>query len=497
MKLKTLPVLSLAAGLSLAQSAASAEWERGAGVSVSSYYSDNICLASRDEEGDYVATVTPDVRLNGTGARTRVALNARVEFNTIDQVDADCPGGAQGGQFLNRESVIPSGDFLASTEVVENWLTLDLDAFAGQNPINPFAPGGNDGINARDNTNITYRWGAGATAARQFSGRTEFFLRYYYNEQTNAVGLLADSNENRWQGRFGMLPGTSRFSASVSGQYSEVEFEDSPQRPAFTNELSSAQVNLALQLTPTFQLNGYAGEEWNVFTSANDDIDGSFWDVGLRWTPNTRVTVDVGTGERFFGDTPRFNIQYRHKRSLLAASYARTLQFPRDLRAPEVDPDDPFDPSLGELPGDPLTGSGTPTFLGQSPILNELFLLRYSFQARRTSFSATASESQQTQLETLGEGTFRNAGLTATRRLSSLTSLSARIGYRESEGEGGNAGFFGQNATAWVGGLSYQRSLGVATSLSLSWQYVDQESDFDFNAFTENRITLSLRHTFF
>ena len=99
MKLKTLPVLSLAAGLSLAQSAASAEWERGAGVSVSSYYSDNICLASRDEEGDYVATVTPDVRLNGTGARTRVALNARVEFNTIDQVDADCPGGAQGGSF--------------------------------------------------------------------------------------------------------------------------------------------------------------------------------------------------------------------------------------------------------------------------------------------------------------------------------------------------------------------------------------------------------------
>ena len=93
------------------------------------------------------------------------------------------------------------------------------------------------------------------------------------------------------------------------------------------------------------------------------------------------------------------------------------------------------------MPGDPVTGSGTPTFLGQSPILNEQFLLRYSFQARRTNFSATASESQQSQLETLGEGTFRNASVTATRRLSSLTSLSARIGYRESEGEGGNIRF--------------------------------------------------------
>ena len=323
-----LPAIALlAVGLGAAGHAGAADWERGAGVSVGGYYSDNICLANRDEEGDYVGTVTPDVRLNGTGARSSVALNARVEFNTIEQLDADCPGGAQGGQLLNRESVIPSGNFLAAAEVVENWLTLDLDAFAGQNPINPFAPGGNDGINARDNTNITYRWGAGATAARQFSGRTEFFLRYYYNEQTNAVGLLADSNENRWQGRFGLLPGTSRLTASVSGQYSEVEFEGTVQRPSFTNELSSAQLNLALQVTSTLQLNGYAGEEWNVFTSASDDIDGQFWDVGLRWTPNTRVTVDVGTGERFFGETPRFNIQYRHKRSLLAASYVRSCSF--------------------------------------------------------------------------------------------------------------------------------------------------------------------------
>ncbi|MEQ8264487.1 TIGR03016 family PEP-CTERM system-associated outer membrane protein [Pseudohaliea sp.] len=490
-------LFSLAASFAGGGVAWAAEWERGAAVSLSSYYSDNICLANRDKEGEYVGTVTPDIRLKGTGARASVSLNARVELNTLDQLDTDCPGGAQGGQLLNRESVIPTGNFSADTEVVENWLTLNADAFAGQNPINPFAPGGDDGINARDNTNITYRWGAGATAARQFSGRTQFFLRYYYNEQTNAVGLLADSNENQWQGRFGMIPGTSRFTASISGQYSEVEFEESARAPAFTNELSSAQLNLAFQLTRSLQLNGYVGEEWNVFTSASDDIDGEFWDVGLRWTPNERVAVDIGTGERFFGDTPRFNVEYRHKRSIFQAGYLRTLQFPRDLRAPGTEQEDPFPPDLGELPVDPVTGSGTPTFIGQSPILNEQFLLRYSFQARRTRFSATASESQQTQVETLGEGTFRNASFAVTRQLSSLGSLSARIGYRESEGEGGNAGFFAQNATAWIGGVSYRRRIGAATSVSLGWQYTDQESDFAFNEFAENRITLSLRHTFF
>jgi uncharacterized protein (PEP-CTERM system associated) len=487
----------LAASLGAGGQAAAAEWERGAGVSVGGYYSDNICLANRDEAGEYVGTVTPDVRLNGTGARTSVALNARVEFNTLDQLNVDCPAGAQGAQLTNRESVIPSGNFLADAELVENWLTVEADAFAGQNPINPFAPGGSDGINLRDNTNITYRWGAGATAARQFSGETEVFLRYYYNEQINAAGLIADSTENRWEGRLGMVPGTSRFSANVSGQYSEVEFEESSLGSAFSNELSSAQVNGFLQLSRSLQLNASVGEEWNVFTSARDEIDGEFWDVGLRWTPNARTAIEVGTGERFFGNTPRFNVEYRHKRSLLRASYLRTLQFPRQLRAPDADPDDPFPPDFGQLPGDPLTGAGTPTFIGQSPILNEQFQLRYSFQARRTSLSFVASESQQTQVSTLGEATFRNAQFTVTRRLSSLSSFSARVGYREGEGEGGNIGLFAQNATAWIGGLSYRRALGVATTVSLGWQYTDQESDFSQLEFAENRITLSLRHSFF
>ena len=219
--------------------------------------------------------------------------------------------------------------------------------------------------------------------------------------------------------------------------------------------------------------------------------------MGLRWTPNSRVALEAGTGERFFGSTPRFSVSYRHKRSQLEASYLRTLQFPRNLRAPDADPDDPFGPDLGQLPGDPLPGVGTPTFLGQSPILNERFLLRYAFQARRTSFSISASDSQQTQVETLGEGTFRSGRATATRRLSGASSLSFRIGYRESEGQGANIGLFGQNATAWTGGLSYQRTLGPATTLALGWQYIDQESDFALNEFAENRISLALRFRFF
>lgn len=475
---------------------AAAEWQSNAGVAVGGYFSDNICLARSDEESDYVATVTPDVRLTGESARADVALNARVEFNSVESLDTECPNRAQGAQFLNRRSVIPSGAFRANFEAVENWLTLNADAFAGQNPINPFRAGGEDGINGRGNTNVTYRWGAGATAQRRIRDAAEAFLVYNYNEQYNAVGVLADSSEHRVNGRLGMVPDARRVTLYASGFYSEVSFDESSRNPAFTNSLSSAQLNAAYQLTRSLQVNAYVGEEWNVFTSANDEVDGQFWDVGLRWAPNDRVSLDVGTGERFFGSAPRFSLLYRHKRSRLEAGYVRSIQFPRNLRAPPTDPNDPFGPDFGRLPGDPVSVDGTPTFIGQTPILNERFTLRYLFSARRTDFALRVSDSQQTQASTLAEGEFRNAQFTATRRLSSKLSVSGRVGYRESEGAGTNVGLFGQNVTAWRFGLSLSRELSDATRLSLALQSVDQTSDFVFNEFAENRITLNIRHNF-
>ncbi|MEZ5504087.1 MAG: hypothetical protein R3E50_16060 [Halioglobus sp.] len=44
----------------------------------------------------------------------------------------------------------------------------------------------------------------------------------------------------------------------------------------------------------------------------------------MRWTPNTRTTVEAGVGDRFFGNNPRFSIVHRHKHRRDNASYAKT-----------------------------------------------------------------------------------------------------------------------------------------------------------------------------
>ena len=101
------------------------------------------------------------------------------------------------------------------------------------------------------------------------------------------------------------------------------------------SELSSAQLNQGFQLNRFWQVNGFYGQEWNDFVSSRDDIDGNFWDVGLRWTPNARTTVDAGNGDRFFGNNPRFSPHLPPQAQRSARVTPRTVTFNRDIRTLE------------------------------------------------------------------------------------------------------------------------------------------------------------------
>lgn len=489
--------VSLASTLLLAGHAGAAEWSKGAGLQVSSYYTDNICRSFADEQSKAVGTFTPSVNLTGSGARANMRLNAAAEYNTLAGSSLDCSQQGNAPRFENRETWVPRLSFQSELEAVENFLFLEANASASQNAINPFAAGGDDNINGTGNTNITYRWGAGFRVQRQYSEGWAVSARYNYNEQYNSFNRgLANSQEDRVELDVGMIPEASRFSVGISGQYSEVTFEENPPQPEFTNRLSRLQLRSALMLSSSWQLNSFYGVEDNVFLSTNDEIDGSYWDVGLRWAPNPRVTVNAGYGERFFGETPRFDISYRHKRSQLSASYSRDLQFPRNIRVAGTDPDDPFAPAPG-LPGDPLPGDGDETFLGQSPVLNERFALRYAFTARLSSLSLGATDSQQTRASDGRQGSFFTASAVVTRKLTRSLTGDARVVWRKNDGNpAGDQGFTAQSLEARTFGIGVQQKLARSTSLALRYLYTDQTSNNQLNTFTENRVVLSLNYQF-
>lgn len=481
----------------LAEELFAAEWQREAGLSLGTYYSDNICLTGEDAEriGRGAATVTPDVSVRGQGSRANLSLDAAVQYNSLADSDFRCTTGRVMG-LGNRESVIPSLRYLGDLELIKDWLTLESNAFVGRNPYDPFAPGGTDRQDGFNNLNITYQYGVGATIQRRLFDSADMRLGYYYNEQQNGVSLLGDSSEDRGEFDLGTERGNNRLSVGVAGRYSKVTYEGNRRRPAFDNTLSSAEARAALQLSSSWQINGLVGEEWNEFTSVRPDIDGSYWEAGLRWAPNDRVEVNIGTGERFFGTTPRMSILYRHKRSELTANYARTLTIPRNLRAADPGFDDPLGPDFDQLPGEPPMVSGEPTFIGNSPIINERLGVRYRFSGRRTTITLNASDSRQTRLEDLGEATFSNLGLTFSRALSTTLSGSVRLSWGEREGEGANVGLFGQNTETWRAGVGLNRRLGNSTTMSLVYEYTSRESSTDINQYDENRVSISARHQF-
>ena len=64
------------------------------------------------------------------------------------------------------------------------------------------------------------------------------------------------------------------------------------------------------------------------------------------------------------------------------------------------------------------------------------------------------------------------------------------------QGEGGGAGLYGQAEEAYIGSVALSRRLARRTSVSVTYQYTDQKSDFALNEYEENRLSISLRHTF-
>ncbi len=225
-----------------------------------------------------------------------------------------------------RRSLSGSADAI----LVENWFFIDSTVSISQNEITPFASGGNDSFNRTGNTNTTYDYSVSPYIARRFKDTAELNLRYTWDDQFNTADAVEDSSSESAQALLGSVPGVSKYSWGLQGDYSKVSYDDSfvgdenfGQENVDDSELSSAQLNQGFQLDRFWQVNGFYGQEWNDFVSSRDDIDGTFWDVGLRWTPNTRTTVDAGYGDRFFGANPRFAATYRHKRSAFSASYAK------------------------------------------------------------------------------------------------------------------------------------------------------------------------------
>ncbi|MBR9912433.1 MAG: TIGR03016 family PEP-CTERM system-associated outer membrane protein [Gammaproteobacteria bacterium] len=468
---------------------AGAAWEATADVSVAETYTDNRCLSESDEKGEWITSLTPQAALQGESARASLSLQASVEMNSQNNKRGECSS-SRFGDDGDNDRVNPRLSANGSLEVIRQMFFIDASASARQNAIDSFSSFSDSNLSARGNRNTTYSYSVSPYFVSRIKDFADVTLRASYSDQSNTARAVDDSARESANLSIQGVSG-SRLSWGLNGNYSREDYNESQLLPGEENELASASATLGYQISRKWQVNATAGEDFNEFSTISNDIEGGFWDVGVNWTPSARTSVNLGYGDRFFGDTQRLSIEHRHRRSQFSLSYNKSLTTSRELREQDV-----FIPLLDDagnqqvLGGLPVFLSSTATTLTRSPILEERLQASYSIKGRRTTVGFNVSVSDQSRLEDLLDSRFINYRINADRSLASNLNLNGLINFEEQRADSGSS--LGENSDTWRYSLGVTKGLGVNTNLALNLTHTNRNSEDDGETYKENRVTVSL-----
>lgn len=460
---KSILLLSLST-IVAAEWVSAAEWTTSSGITYRHVYSDNTELSAEDEESRSTSLLTPNFSLQGSGASANVDVSGSLQFS-----DA-------GGQADNFN---PSVNASADAELIKNFLFIEADASARQTSIDPFGRTGSAGVSNTDNSTTTYQYGITPYISSRIKDYVTYELRYNYDDQINDDSDVDDSTQD--SASFNLSGGSyfGRFSWGLGADYRKTEYEDRSGNVSATdnsdNEFISGDVNFGYRFSRKWQLTASVGKEWNDYQSTTGNVDGDTWSTGFVWTPNARITVILGYGERYFGSTPSLDISYRHKKSELSLGYSRSTTDSRGIRAG------------GRAGTSNLSRFRNLTSRTNSAIIDERLDFSYALSGTRTTLTLDGERSKQTTEDTGVEDIFTGYSLSVDRTLAS--SMSVSFSYSWDEREDGDTNDVVQTNDYT---LSLTKRLGERTNISLDYNHADRDSDRIDDDYVENRISVSV-----
>ncbi|MBQ0719382.1 MAG: TIGR03016 family PEP-CTERM system-associated outer membrane protein [Gammaproteobacteria bacterium] len=445
------------------------QWRVNSGVGVSERYSDNDNLSATDKKDKFVTVVSPDISLSGNGGG-KITYDVLASLTHHESSD--------GGDSTN-----PSLNGNANAELIDQVLFFDVSSTINQNRVDPFRSTGDDDVSrsSSDNVTTTYSYTLSPYLVGRINSFANLELRYSYDEQWNSESDVSDSS--RQAVAFNLNSGSdfAIFDWGLVGNYSKVDTDDDENAQSNNDELKSADLRLGYRVNRKLRLRGSVGREWNDFNSVRSDVDGERWDFGMIWTPNKRTTVDIGYGERFFGNTPTVDISYRRKKSVFTASYVKELTDARTLRSEQgIFDEDPFG-----NPIDPTTGDPIFAFPDDGQIVDERISFSWSRQGKRTTLTWSGDHSVQEPQSSREDVVFISSSLELSRRLTSKLSFDTSVDWENQENE------LGEEFETWRFNMGLSRPLGSKSNVSLRYTYTDRDSDLADDGYEENRVILN------
>lgn len=443
----------------------SAEWTVAKSISLNEVYTDNTDLSHENTKSELITTVSPNLSLQGRGAKANLNLNAALEVNSA--------GGA--------DSINPRLGANASVELIDDFFYIDASADIIQNTVDAFLPSGSDRLSNTSNTTNTYNYKTSPYFAHRFKGFAELVGRYTYNYQFNGgsnASLITSQNFS-----LDISSGTdfSRITWGAAFNYRDSGSDES------SSELLSTDVSLGYRFNRSWRLTSSLGVESNDFEATRENNDGSRWNMSAIWTPSSRTSLNIGYGDRFFGSVPTLDFSHRSRKSLIKASYSRELTDSASLlsRQDAFQATDVFGNPVDPIIGDPLPLTNSTINITDGLFVNEAFELSYTLTGKRSSVAVGASHSVQKYESGRVSETLEKYNVSLQRSLSSL--LEANVGYSVSQQRREGT----EDAVTSDYSLGVTRKVSKDSNLRFTYRFIDRESQDLSNDYQENRLQLS------
>jgi uncharacterized protein (PEP-CTERM system associated) len=495
-----------------AQGAVAAPLVTSVGLLSRLVFTDNLFLTNA---GAVSGTAAQSPALSAGGQRR--ATNQGREFGTILQLLPNIAGGGGGSRSSYRFFYGPSAVFYgeghsdldrifhvlqanASVTVIDGYFSLQLSANANQNLVDPNV--GNAGFTALGNPDAF-----GQTASIQITPVFAFpVLRGNFATVQFAPGInyvfaakTAGGTDNS-----GTTGSQSSLTITSGDYFSRMPWQIAASSNVFNvgnssgsdygtgsgSGTSTVSGTVTYPISDQWQIQGLIGYDWGNYDSLAQP-DGLRWRVTPYWSPSRNTTIGLGYGYRFFGADYYANIQHRHRKTVVTASYEINVTNARTaiLNSNAVNFQDPYgEPITNPLASQTLSGSIANPALTSGFFIQNQLLLGITSQFGRTSVSLNVNN-WHWDYQATGNQVDQNQGtLTFSRTLSPRSSASLSLQYWTYNQSAGVGADFSQISVAT--GYTYQVSR--RTQGSATYTFSQQDSATSSQNFGENQLWLTL-----
>ncbi len=308
-------------------------------LEVSQTYSDNIELARRDKESEHVTQFNPGFSVSNLNSRYQFDIEYALE-NLYFWNDND------------RNDSFHQLDAVADLEVLKERFFIDANANSSQALIDPEQTFATSTIESTGNVTDQFIWRISPYWVENLGSFAISTFRFGYSvvdvDEERADGALVntrdDSERTERSASLRSFDPEDRLVWQLGYRKDKVNFDDNP-----TVEAERYQLDLDWRISRSITLLGVGGYEDNDFASTLDDrgdLDGDFWETGIRYQVSPRNQLEARYGERFFGNTRLFSWNYVGRRLDMQLQYNEELttdnleQEFRGIDEPPVELDD-------------------------------------------------------------------------------------------------------------------------------------------------------------